>query len=564
LIAVLAAAVAVHVSVAWQDLPTLARNGYLYDDSFYAFQIARNIAAGHGPSFDGTTLTNGFQPLYVALLVPLYAVTGGDPVLPIHLALVMLSLLSVATAYLLYRILRRYAGDGVAVSTALLWVFSPVVIRQTANGLETALATFLLAASVYYYLSRVRPDAGVGRGAFVRLGVLLGLAVLARLDLVLLALAVALDYLLVARGRKERAAVANVLSGFAAAVLVYSPWFVYGVVAVGHVVPESGLATRFLSMAYAPFFGMGSGEVANGPDAGFVWAHVVRSLSVLKLTPATHALFRLVEKASAGTPAAHLVQVAANALGLLLLAGFVVWFVARGRNGRAGEGANELAFLLLFSVSLMAAYSFYVFGAFFFIRYFYPVYFVATIFFGLVVRDAVARVSRMPAVARRGVVAVCALWAGAHFTMGFNCCYRSAPVYHFYDVARWVESNTDVNDTIGVFQSGAIGYLSNRRVVNLDGKVNGAALAALKSGELESYIREAGIDVVMDHKRVLSLFLGPTSGEDRAGIASHRVFTGGKNSVPGWIGYRLSDGPNHTAGAAGVGGGGGSDSSPTP
>lgn len=562
----LIAAVAVHGSVAWQDLPTLARNGYLYDDSFYAFQIARNIASGHGPSFDGTTLTNGFQPLYVALLVPLYAMTGGDPILPIHLALVMLSLLSVATAYLLYRILRRYAGDGVAVAMALVWAFSPVVIRQTANGLETALATFLLAASVYYYLSRVRPAAGVGRAAFVRLGVLLGLAVLARIDLVLLALALALDYLLVARRRKEasRAVVANTLWGVAAAALVYAPWFVYGVVAVGRLVPESGLATRFLSMAYAPFFGMGSSEVANGPDAGFVWAHVVRSLSVLKLTPATHALFRAIEKVSAGTPAADLVRVAANALGLLLLAGFAVWFAARGRNGRADKGADELAFLLLFSVSLMAAYSFYVFGAFFFIRYFYPIYFVATIFFGFLVRDAVARVLRMPATARRGVVAACALWAGAHLTMGFNCCYRSAPVYHFYDVARWVESNTDVNDTIGVFQSGAIGYLSHRRVVNLDGKVNGAALTALKSGELESYIREAGIDVVMDHKRVLSLFLGPTSGEDRAGIASHRVFTGGESSVPGWIGYRLSDGPNHTAGSAGAGRGGGSESSPTP
>jgi uncharacterized membrane protein len=95
LLVVLAAAAAAHLAVAVMDFPTLARNGFLYDDSFYDFQIARHIAHGDGPSFDGTHLTNGFQPLYVALLVPMYWVAGSNDTLPIHGALVVCALLSV-------------------------------------------------------------------------------------------------------------------------------------------------------------------------------------------------------------------------------------------------------------------------------------------------------------------------------------------------------------------------------------------------------------------------------------------------------------------------------------
>lgn len=42
------------------------------DDGYYYFVIARNIAAGHGPTFDGFELTNGFHPLWAIVLSPLF------------------------------------------------------------------------------------------------------------------------------------------------------------------------------------------------------------------------------------------------------------------------------------------------------------------------------------------------------------------------------------------------------------------------------------------------------------------------------------------------------------
>ena len=55
---------------AWADMPTIVLEA-TSDDAFYYFQIARNIATGHNVTFDGETLTNGFHPLWRALLTPL-------------------------------------------------------------------------------------------------------------------------------------------------------------------------------------------------------------------------------------------------------------------------------------------------------------------------------------------------------------------------------------------------------------------------------------------------------------------------------------------------------------
>jgi hypothetical protein len=92
-------------------------------------------------------------------------------------------------------------------------------------------------------------------------------------------------------------------------------------------------------------------------------------------------------------------------------------------------------------------------------------------------------------------------------------------------------------DTIGVFQGGAVGYLSRRRVVNLDGKVNGDAYQALRAGRLDQYVRDEHIDLVLDSERVINLFLSRGTDADRD---RQTVFVGSEHGVHGWIGYRLT------------------------
>ena len=40
-----------------------------FDDAYYYLQIAYNIAHGAGSTFDGITKTNGYQPLWMAIVV---------------------------------------------------------------------------------------------------------------------------------------------------------------------------------------------------------------------------------------------------------------------------------------------------------------------------------------------------------------------------------------------------------------------------------------------------------------------------------------------------------------
>lgn len=540
---------AFHVAVLSQDFPALAKNGFLYDDSFYAFKIAHNIAQGTGVTFDGLTATNGFQPLYVFMLVPIFGMTGSNLIAPIYVALLLSALWTALTVILLYALLRRYVGGAAAAVTSVLWAFSPVVTRQTANGLETSLALFLFAACVYYYVSRIRSNTRPAGRDFALLGVLLGLAALARVDQLFVALVMLLDYLIVVRARKAGArALTGVLAAAGAGILVYSPWLLYNWIAFGRLVQDSGSATRYLSMAYAPFFGLGSADtLRSGPGAGFIWGHLVHALSVLKVSPPVHVAFRALEKFGAALHLSSPFVVVSNVAGLVLLGLCIYYVIARGKE-RVFENAADLRFLLLIASVFIAAYSFYAFGVFFFIRYLYPIYFIACIYAAFFVQSLFGRFRARPAMVRALAGVALVAYGGAFAYMSVTCAFRSKPTYFFYDVAQWVQAHTTQADRIGVFQGGAIGYLSDRDVINLDGKVNHDALSALQGRYLGAYMARHGIDIVLDNSNVLDLFLGVRNERGSGAMSFVQIMRGADVGAPGWSGYRITWPP----GGAGV------------
>jgi len=68
------------LALAWQPFQFQLERGALVDDAFYSLTVARHIAQGHGLSFDGLHPTNGFQPLYVFLTVPVFWLFPNDPI----------------------------------------------------------------------------------------------------------------------------------------------------------------------------------------------------------------------------------------------------------------------------------------------------------------------------------------------------------------------------------------------------------------------------------------------------------------------------------------------------
>src|SRR6185437_1388760 len=63
------------------------------DDSFYYYRTAQHIVAGDGSTFDGINFTNGYHPLWMTLLLPIFKFAGGNSELALRLVYALLSVI---------------------------------------------------------------------------------------------------------------------------------------------------------------------------------------------------------------------------------------------------------------------------------------------------------------------------------------------------------------------------------------------------------------------------------------------------------------------------------------
>ena len=148
---VLAAALAVAV---WLGLIWLwpAAAFYLpFDDSYYYFEIARNLAGGLGSTFDRLNPTNGYHPLWMAIASAAYAL-GLDGMVAARALLTLQAGLWLVALGLLIATLRPRPGDagvfGLPLLIALL-AGNPYVVKTFVNGLESGVYVPLYALLIW-------------------------------------------------------------------------------------------------------------------------------------------------------------------------------------------------------------------------------------------------------------------------------------------------------------------------------------------------------------------------------------------------------------------------------
>ena len=148
--------------------------------------IARRIGLGQGVTYDGTTLSNGFQPLWVFLCAPLFWLSDGDRISGIRYVLVLHWLLYALGALLAAALAERLFAKSTdrprsaALIAALVFLSSSFIWTNGFNGLETSLSIVCLLAAMLCYVSIDRKN----RLHLAGCGALLGLVVLARVDAV--------------------------------------------------------------------------------------------------------------------------------------------------------------------------------------------------------------------------------------------------------------------------------------------------------------------------------------------------------------------------------------------
>lgn len=149
----------------------------LDDDSYYYLGVARNIVAGDGSSFAGATETNGYQPLWLLLLLPAALVVRDAAALVVAMVLVQ-GALWVLGVREMRRIGQALSGDLCAlVGVMSLGVLAVVMRILSFSGMETGLLLVLLLLAV-----RLVVDLDDVARSYRTLGIVLALVCLCRLD----------------------------------------------------------------------------------------------------------------------------------------------------------------------------------------------------------------------------------------------------------------------------------------------------------------------------------------------------------------------------------------------
>ncbi|HVN16175.1 MAG TPA: hypothetical protein VMT73_10585 [Anaerolineales bacterium] len=182
---------AIHIYAATSDAYNFPASWFTRDDAYYYFKVAQNISEGHGSTFDGVGLTNGYHPLWMLVCIPIFALARFDLILPLRILLLVQAALSAATAVLIYRLIKSSVSEALGIIAASWWAFNWYIHGTLYQmGLESALASFTATLLIYQLLKMERSwrTSPLTRRQVIGLAIFALLALFSRLDLVFFAL----------------------------------------------------------------------------------------------------------------------------------------------------------------------------------------------------------------------------------------------------------------------------------------------------------------------------------------------------------------------------------------
>ncbi len=204
---------------------------YLTDDTFIYFQFARNLAHGKGFSFNAGSPVYAFtSPLWLLLLVLAERLGAAAVLASKILGAAFAGLSLVAFRRLAKQIIPSAGGRAAALLTFALNVW---FLRWALSGLETPLAVFLVLAGMAAWMEEKERDASPGWSALA-----FGLAGLSRPECLGILPLAAADLMLSGAPRRGRKLLR--LAGGAAISLL--PWMLYAQHAFGQMLPVTVFA----------------------------------------------------------------------------------------------------------------------------------------------------------------------------------------------------------------------------------------------------------------------------------------------------------------------------------
>ena len=201
------------------------------DDLFYYSQIAGHVAEGHGFTFDGIHPTNGFQPLFLFILVPFGSLLLNDWYLSWVLVSLLVTFFSVLTCFQLRSFIKELGGSKDFSSwLPVVFILHPVIITVTFNGTEAALSFFMVVLSLRAFLWLQKGE------KIISAAVIFSLLVLTRMEYSIFLFLLFLFAMLQNHSLKKWMIVA------VGPILTFGAWLVMNYVYFGAIIPSSGQA----------------------------------------------------------------------------------------------------------------------------------------------------------------------------------------------------------------------------------------------------------------------------------------------------------------------------------
>lgn len=486
---------------AWASTSTIVGRAAA-DDGYYYFQIARNIAHGHNVTFDGETITNGFHPLWMAMITPVFFVVHGDT-MPVHVILTMGSILGAIATVFIFLTLRRLTSIAAAALAAATYALHPYTVNDSVVGVETPVVVALFTAIVFLYV-RAWQD-GATRRDDIAIGALSGLLLLARTDTLFIVPCIWAALLLrtPTAAWRERA-----LRFVVPAALLLLPWVVWTLAATGTIVQVSGEAGTYPARQ----------AFLNAHGDGW-WGQARHGVSLIR------------EAFTMALPHQYLVPHFGHPWKIVVPAVLLlVTMCTLPPDAIAAKTRRSLLILLPAALGVTAALLYHA-GIRWHWRtwYFAPTGVMLVMVFGIMLghaeawlRDAVRavlerrargvpspRLVTLAAVTALYLVASVLLWRQYRPDKPERYLFDEGAQLNMLTAARWVRANTPPDARLGSFNAGIIGYYSGRTVVNLDGVVNADALNALRNCTTADYIRKMQLGYIVDfHQPLLLAYCG--------------------------------------------------------
>ncbi len=487
----------------------------IIDDAFYYIVPAQHLLAGQGYSFDGEMRTNGVQPLWAAIVVALQATLPNNHAI-VYAVVLLSGLLWMGAGAMLYRELSKI-DPWFALVVVTGWLMTGFWRRTAFLGMENGLNAFLLAWIISFGLCSLRPPSNSvaqfdGRGFYLKLGLLLALLALSRVDGALLALLMGIAVLLglVRPGGAGRprwnwpGAMWLALPGlvlFGGALLASRLYF-------GIAAPISGYVKWFYQMSRPPLHG--------GPLAELHW-HLKFLWEMSTWAIGGHLESTLWWLTGFLWPIWRTTRILRVMLGLGMGFGALqIWRKRRAISWRLTSSGSLAVVVAAFVVIHFCVYTFAMshftgWGTWYFpaeVMGLWVLYGIGISLFGGLI-SAVLRYCWPTTGFSKGFCAshsVAGAVAGLMLLVGARpICATPAPdLQHaaFYAGAQWMQRHLPAGQKTGAFSSGIVAYFDpQHEVVNLDGLMNNTQYFEnyLKAGRIPQYIRDRGITYFADY-----------------------------------------------------------------